>query len=128
VNYLIDTQLMVWAASERRKLSRKAIETLELEDNSLWVSVVSYWEVVLKSAARRGGIQLEVSPFRAGLLQNGYIELPIEARHIFPLAKLPWVHSDPFDRLLVSQAIAEGMVLLTADRALAEYGDPVRLV
>ena len=66
--------------------------------------------------------------FRAGLLANGYLELPVEGRHCLAIPTLPPVHGDPFDRMLVAQAITEGMQLLTADRRVAAYGGPVRMV
>ena len=71
---------------------------------------------------------MDASSLRAGLLANGYRELPVEGRHVMAYRDLPTVHRDPFDRLLVAQAKAEGLVLLTADKQLQQYGHPVRFV
>lgn len=128
MNYIVDTHLLVWAAGEPWKLPAHARSILEVSENTLWVSVVSLWEIALKRSLNRPDFRAEVGPFRAGLLANGYTELPINSRHILPLPALPFHHTDPFDRLLVAQAVAEGMTLLTADRTLARYGAMVLAV
>jgi PIN domain nuclease of toxin-antitoxin system len=128
MNYLIDTHLLIWAASGSEKLSKAASDIISDSQNSLWVSVASFWEIAIKRSKLRSAFPFEVGPLRAGLFANGYEELAIEARHILIVQDLPRFHSDPFDRLFVAQAIAEGMTLLTADRALGEYGTSVLVV
>ena len=128
MNYLLDTHLLIWAASDSDKLPRAAAEIIAEQENSLWVSVASFWEVAIKRSKLRSEFPFEVGPLRAGLFSNGYEELAIEARHVLIVQDLPRLHTDPFDRLLVAQAMSEGMVLLTADRALAEYGASIRIV
>ena len=87
-----------------------------------------YFRVAVKRALDRGDFRYHAGQLRAGLLANGYAELPLEGRHAVLLASLPLLHTDPFDRLLVVQAQAEGLVLLTADKQLEQYGHPVRFV
>ena len=128
MNYLLDTHLLIWVASNSNKLPKLAAEIIADQDNSLWVSVASFWEVAIKRSKLRAEFPVEVGPLRSGLLSNGYEELAIEARHVMVVQDLPRFHTDPFDRLFVAQAIAEGMTLLTADRALAAYGASVRVV
>ncbi len=128
MNYLLDTHLLIWASTDNDKLPRTAAEIIDNQENSLWVSVASFWEVAIKRSKLRSEFPFQVGPLRAGLSANGYEELAIEARHILIVQDLLRFHTDPFDRLLVAQAMAEGMVLLTADRALAGYGASVRVV
>ncbi len=128
MNYLLDTHLLIWAASGSDKLSKAASDIISDHQNSLWVSVASFWEIAIKRSKLRSAFPVEVGPLRAGLFANGYEELAIEARHIVIVQDLPRFHSDPFDRLFVAQAMAEGMILLTADRALANYGNSVHIV
>jgi PIN domain nuclease of toxin-antitoxin system len=98
-----------------------------IEDaDQVFVSVVSFWEASIKWPAGK----LPVSPeiMAEGMNQNGLITLPVNLAHTLQLNQLPDHHRDPFDRMLVAQAMAEPMFLLTSDRALASYGDLVRLV
>ena len=128
MNLLLDTHLLIWAATRSRRLSTEAISVISEPGNTLYFSVASLWETAIKSALRRQDFAIDVATLRAGLLANGYIELPIEGRHILTLRDLVAIHRDPFDRLLVAQAKSEGLLLLTVDRQLAAYGDSVRIV
>lgn len=128
MNFLLDTHILLWSAVESPKLSQDAIAILNSPDHELWFSVLSLWEVALKRSRTRKDFGLDVVPLRTGLLSNGYQELPIEAHHVAAVIELPMIHTDPFDRLLIAQAKAEGMVLLTADRDLSRYDGPIRLV
>ena len=96
--------------------------------NQLWFSTASLWETAIKSALKRPDFSIDVGQLRAGLLANGYREIAVEGRHVLAFRDLTPLHRDPFDRLLVAQAKAEGMALLTSDRQLAAYGDMVRFV
>ena len=91
-------------------------------------SVVSVWEVAIKSG--RGHADFDVSPLllREALLENGYEELPVMGNHAVAVAGLPPIHKDPFDRLLIAQAMVEGITLLTVDSTIAQYPGPIRKV
>jgi PIN domain nuclease of toxin-antitoxin system len=128
MNYLLDTHLLIWAASNSQQLPKAAADIIINQDNSLWVSVASFWEIAIKRSKLGPEFPFEVGQLRAGLFSNGYEELAIETRHVLIVQDLPRLHTDPFDRLFVAQATAEGMTLLTADRALAQYGASVRVV
>ena len=127
MNLLLDTHVILWAAAAPYRLSSAAAQLISAPGNALWVSVASLWEVAIKRALNRRDFRIDAGTLRAGLLANGYTELPVEGRHILALSTLPPLHADPFDRLLVAQAISEGMILLTADRQLAGYGSSVRM-
>jgi PIN domain nuclease of toxin-antitoxin system len=125
VNLLLDTHYLLWAAAREDLLSVQARELIEDKANRLWFSVASLWEVAIKRALDRPDFRTDAGTLRAGLLSAGYEELAVEGRHVLVLSALPSLHRDPFDRLLLAQATAEGMRLLTADSRLAIYGGPV---
>ena len=91
-------------------------------------SAVSLWEVVLQAVRLRKELGIEPHRLRRGWLETGYREVPVTGDHVVAVARLPPLHKDPFDRLLIAQAEVEGATLLTADAALASYGKPVHLI
>lgn len=128
MNILLDTHVILWAAITPDRLPPKAQSMILDEGNALMFSVASLWEVTIKRALDRPDFQVDASVLRAGLLSNGYNELPIEGRHCLTLASLPPLHRDPFDRMLVAQALSDGLTLLTADSIVAEYDGPIRFI
>ncbi len=125
---LFDTHLLLWAATAARKVPPAARELMEDQENDLCFSVVSVWEVAIKRAAGRDDYMIEPAILRTGLLAAGYFELPINSFHALAVSGLPLLHRDPFDRMLLSQAAVEGMILVTSDVKLASYSYPIRLV
>ena len=125
---LLDTHLLLWVSEESPRLSRKALELIEDDDNVLMFSAVSLAEIAIKSALRRPDFEVEPTTLRRGLIDNGYIELNLTGAHAVAVAGLPPFHKDPFDRLLVAQAIVEGITLVTADSLVRQYSGPIRLV
>ena len=91
-------------------------------------SVASIWEIAIKDALARTHFAVDPGMLRRELLSNGYQELPILGEHAVAVGRLVLLHKDPFDRLLVAQAMVEGILLLTADRMLARYPGPIRAV
>jgi PIN domain nuclease of toxin-antitoxin system len=128
VKLLLDTQLLLWAAGQPERLSAAARKLLNDPRNELLFSAASLWEVAIKSSLGREDFRVEPRLLRRGLLDNGYAELPVTSQHAVNIDGLPPLHKDPFDRLLVAQALSEGITLLTADGQLAEYPGPVRKV
>lgn len=125
---LLDTQLLLWAAAKPDRVPKNARALMENPSNVLMFSPVSIWEVVIKHALGRPDFQVEPRRLRRGLLENGYAELAITGEHALAIGVLPSVHRDPFDRLLVGQALVEGLALLTTDAELAKYPGEIRLV
>lgn len=125
---LLDTQILLWAAGDKARLSASARRLLNDDDNVLLFSAASLWEVVIKRSLGRDDFKVEPQVLRRGLLDNGYVELPITGLHALGVEGLPALHTDPFDRILVAQAIAEGVTLLTHDEPLARYPGPIRLI
>jgi len=125
---LLDTHLLLWVASDRERLSPAAVALIEDEQNILSFSTISLLEVAIKYSLGRPHFQVDPSILRRGLLDNGYVELPVSGEHAVAVASLPPIHKDPFDRLLVAQAKVEGIALLSSDAAMADYGGVVRRV
>lgn len=122
--FLLDTAVILWALATPERLSSPAREAIE--QKQVLLSVASYWEIVIK--AKKGLISIAdpVSWWeRVTALFEGHI-LPIRTSHISALAALPELHRDPFDRILIAQAIAEGLPLISSDQQIAAY--PVRII
>lgn len=125
---LLDTHLLLWAAAMPEKLSKQAHTLINAKQNELFFSAVSIWEVVIKSHLGRKDFEVDARLLRRGLLDNGYHELAVSSEHAVYLKDIPLLHKDPFDRMLIAQAIVEGGTLLTSDAQLARYKAPVRKV
>ncbi|WP_303285395.1 type II toxin-antitoxin system VapC family toxin [Marinobacter sp. SS8-8] len=128
MNLLLDTHILLWAAAEPGKLSPEATALINDENNRLYFSAASLWEVVIKNRLGRPDFRVDPHLLRRGLVDNGYSELPITSQHTLALSHLPDIHKDPFDRILVTQAETEGFLLITSDKLVAGYQGPVRLV
>lgn len=128
MNLLLDTHLLLWSAGHDDLMSPAADALVKDVGNTLWFSSASIWEVAIKRALNRPDFKTEPSVLRVGLLANGYQELVIDGRHALTVSTLPALHGDPFDRMLLAQAICEGLLLVTADRKLGAYDGPVQVV
>ena len=122
---LLDTHILLWAAYTPDRLSAKAQAMIADTANSLYFSVASLWEVAIKASLGRDDFRVDVAELRLGLVANDYAELAIESAHVLRVPTLPPIHADPFDRILVAQAMAEGFVLVSNDAKLKAYGGPV---
>lgn len=121
---LLDTHLLLWAVSAPRKLSlatRKRLDVCEV-----FVSAASIWEVSIKAAL--GKLDADPAALLAEIEPAGFRLLPVTGEHAAAVARLPPIHNDPFDRMLVAQARTEPLLLLTNDGLLAGYGDCIELV
>jgi len=128
LNLLLDTRLLLWAAGEPQRLSAKARALLLDSANQLVFSSASLWEITIKNGLERSDFNADPRRLWRMLLVNGYRELPVTSEHTVALIDLPPLHKDPFDRILIAQARVEGLTLLTADKAVAKYGDGVKKI
>lgn len=120
---LLDTHVFLWSIEEYTKLSNKASEAFLNADNELYLSAASYWEICLKQSLGKLGLAENwKKTLDREIAINAIKWLAIEKQHCQELAELPWLHRDPFDRLLIAQAQCEGMALLTADKHIRKYG------
>ncbi len=119
---LIDTHIFLWLNSEPEKLSQKILTTCENPENQLYLSLISPWEIQIKQ--QLGKLKLE-SPLskliETQVNENNLIILPIKIEHIVELNNLPYIHKDPFDRMLIAQAKIESMTIVTADNKIKDY-------
>lgn len=125
---LLDTHLLLWAAGQPERLSKVARKLLGDPRNELLFSAASLWEIALKNTLGREDFRVDPRLLRRSLLDNGYAELPVTSQHAVSIDGLPPLHKDPFDRLLLAQALVEGVTLVTGDEQLARYPGPVRKV
>ena len=128
MKFLLDTHVLLWAAGQPDRLSAATRRLLNNPSHELLFSAASLWEIAIKKTLGREDLRVEPRLLRRSLLDNGYLELPVTSQHAVGIDSLPPLHKDPFDRLLLSQALSEGVTLLTADEQLARYAGPVRKV
>ena len=122
---LLDTHIYIWAVMGNRRLSANARKMI-LDADDVYVSAASIWEAAIK--ARLGKLDADPDLLASEIAPSGFIELPVRAAHAAMVRKLPDIHRDPFDRLLIAQALVEPLRLLTSDESLAAYSDLVVLV
>ncbi len=121
---LLDTHVLLWWLGGDPSLAKSASDLIRDPENVAFVSAVSLWEIWLKQSL--GKLRLPAA-FEERLTAESFESLPLTGLQARKVALLPWHHRDPFDRMLVAQAWAENLILLTADAAVAAYGDFVRL-
>ena len=120
---LLDTHILLWYS--RDTLPEKALALTQNLANELFFSPASTWEIVTKYKLGRPDFQVNPKELHKRLLNDVCTEIPLTARHMLGIGKLPSIHKDPFDRMLLAQAIAEGCHLLTSDSTLATYPGPI---
>jgi PIN domain nuclease of toxin-antitoxin system len=128
VTFLLDTHFILWLPIDGRGIRRAARALLEDSDNEFLFSAASLWEIMLKRARYRNTLGFDAREVRLKMMENGYEELPILGKHVLGVDALAQIHKDPFDRLLIAQAIVEGITLLTVDATVARYPGPIRKV
>lgn len=123
---LLDTHTFLWSLTSLDRIGKSALRTISLQSTEALVSVVSLWELAIKES--RGALRFEI-PFdeliQSAVETSGFVLLPIKHEHLLRVGSLPFPangHADPFDRMLVAQALAEGIDLLSADAKLDAYG------
>jgi PIN domain nuclease of toxin-antitoxin system len=121
VDFLLDTHVFLWWDSSARELGREAVSVIADAENRVFVSAASVWEIAIKQKARR--LSFAGSPAEA-IARNGFLPLAILPIHAERAAALPPLHQDPFDRMLVAQAQAAALTLITADKRVSAYAVP----
>ena len=124
---LLDTHVLLWSAGNRGKLPTEVLDLVEDPEVEALFSAASILEIAIKHSLGRDDFRVEPGTLRRRLLEEGYVELPVLGEHAVAVATLPSIHKDPFDRILVAQAIVEGVELLTVDAQLARYPGPIRV-
>jgi PIN domain nuclease of toxin-antitoxin system len=121
MNLLLDTHIILWHAEASSSLSSAAAQAIEAVENNIFVSIASAWEITIKSSIGKLDIDGGVETFFEIADKNGFIVVPILPTHLKSLERLPYIHRDPFDRLLIATSIEEDMVFVTADDNCRRY-------
>ena len=128
MNFLLDTHILIWAAISPHKISSELASLISDPSNHLYFSSASIWEISIKESLGKRDFKISSRKLHDGLIENGYIEIKVSALHVMEVIKLPFIHRDPFDRILVATAIWENMPLLTNDSKLSPYHSLVRVL
>ncbi len=126
--FLVDTQLLLWNVYGSRKLPARVARLFRDGRHQFFYSAASLWEIAIKAARGREDFVADTAAIRDALEANGFQELAVAGAHAVALAALPPLHADPFDRMLVAQAIVEPMALITSDERLAAYPGTIEVV
>ncbi|MFL5254917.1 MAG: type II toxin-antitoxin system VapC family toxin [Rhodopila sp.] len=119
----MDTHVLIWAISEPSRLSERARTTIASPANQVLVSAATAWEIAIKHAL--GRLTFPMDRFEEVLQRMGFDALPVQIAHAIAAGRLPRHHDDPFDRMLIAQAMTEGLTLVTIDSAVMRYEVPV---
>lgn len=122
---LLDTHVLLWWHHEPARVPRPVIDAMRQVQTTLWISIASAWEMMIKQQAGKLSLLTSVQEILETQRRNDFTLLDIKAAHVLALEGLPPIHKDPFDRILVAQAIREDMTLVTADQTLQQY--PVKI-
>jgi PIN domain nuclease of toxin-antitoxin system len=122
---LLDTHIYLWWLQDHPKLSQTA-RALIVDASEVYISSASIWEATIKAGI--GKLEADIDQLVAEIANSGFLELPISAKHAATVAQLPDIHRDPFDRILVAQALCEPLRLLTADGILGGYSELIETV
>ncbi|MHB1054074.1 MAG: type II toxin-antitoxin system VapC family toxin [Thiobacillus sp.] len=125
---LLDTHVLLWALDAPQRLPQDVVAQIESPETQVYFSAASIWEIAIKTALGKIDFHYPPEDIARAAKETGFIELPVSAAHGAKVAHLPLHHRDPFDRLLIAQALLMPAQLLTADSALVPYSELVRLV
>ena len=125
---LLDTHILIWALGEPKRLPKEVRAALESPANEVLFSAASIWEVAIKAQIGRANFKVAPAEIAQAAVDSGFVELPVRAVHGARVSSLPLHHRDPFDRLLVAQAMTEPCRLVTADAILGGYSELVVIV
>lgn len=125
MNLLLDTHIALWAITDNPKLPKKARDMIESSKSSVWISAATVWEIAIKHSLGRGDMPVSSQDALRYFRESGYRFLPVEPEHAAAVEELATHHADPFDRILVAQALVEPLRLMTHDPMVARYNDTI---
>ena len=121
MHYLLDTHTFLWFLTNDKQLPKSAAQNIKNLQNTCWISIASIWEIVIKANIGKLDLQFSLQEIIDYLQRNQISVLTIELSHLLLLNQLPPHHKDPFDRIIISQAIAEKLVLISDDAIFKKY-------
>lgn len=125
MQFLLDTHIYLWWVKNDTQLSKEARSIISSADE-IYISSASIWEICIK--VKIGKLEIDTENLVNGIYEDGFLELPITAQHALTISTLPNLHRDPFDRILIAQALSEPLRFLTADRFLRNYSELVEII
>ena len=125
MNLLLDTHVALWAITDSPRLAARARDLISSPRSSVWISAATIWEITIKHGLGRGDMPVSGHDALRYFRDSGYRLLAIEPEHAAAIAELPPYHQDPFDRMLLAQALTEPMRLITHDAMVARYSDSI---
>lgn len=124
MNILLDTHTFIWFVEGTSELSSVARNIIESSENQSFISVASLWEMSIKVGLGKLELARSFESIHEDIEQNGFQTLPLEFPHLMVNTQMPWIHRDPFDRILIAQSISERMNLISRDDILDRYFEP----
>ncbi len=121
MKYLLDTHIVLWLANSSDKINPSIKSILENIDLDIYFNAVNFWEIAIKNQLDKSDFQVDSVKLYKQMLEHDFIELPILSKHTLRLESLPNYHKDPFDRLLIAQALDENLTLITHDSSIWKY-------
>jgi PIN domain nuclease of toxin-antitoxin system len=121
MNYLLDTHTLIWFLNGEDNLSDKSKEVIENPENSNFISIASIWELAIKISLDKFKFEKGFKKFLELIDENGFEIIPISFEHAVRLSRLEFIHRDPFDRLIVVQAMTDNLTVITKDENMAKY-------
>jgi PIN domain nuclease of toxin-antitoxin system len=125
MNYLLDTHVLIWAINEPSNLPNTIKSKIENTENNCFISIASFWEIAIKVSLKKLSLGMEMEDLLAITKESQFEVLNITILDIIQVSKLPFHHHDPFDRLLISQALTNNLVIITRDKLFGHYGNPI---
>ena len=117
---LLDTHAFLWFESNSPMLPQAVMDEIQTDDQ-VFISIASFWEIAIKNSMGKLELRMEIDELMDHCAVSGFTILPIDKAHLRRLKRIPWIHRDPFDRLLICQAQAEGLTLVTKDENIRKY-------
>jgi len=121
MNFLLDTHTFLWFLEGNRNLSKNARITIENSNNTNFISIASLWEVAIKMSLGKLKLDIKLEELKSEILKNNFEILPLDFEHIIELSNLEYMHKDPFDRIIISQAISEKYTIISKDLNFGLY-------
>jgi PIN domain nuclease of toxin-antitoxin system len=125
MNFLVDTHVLIWFITDDIKLPIKTKQIIENKENSLYVSIASYWEIAIKNSIGRLDLNSDLEAIFKVIEESGFETLPLTTSHILQNSTLEFHHQDPFDRIIIAQSLVENMTIITKDRQFEKYNVPI---
>lgn len=121
MDILLDTHILIWFIEDSKSLSKNIKKEIANQDNSIYVSMASHWEMAIKHSLGKLDFKHKLSKVFEQIIENGFNIMQISPLHVLKVSELPFHHKDPFDRLLIAQAIVEDVHIVTADDIFEKY-------